>query len=399
MRKYHKIEVSSSEIETILKGHPWLYKEKYSKFFSNIDKIRTGDIVDIFDSSSNFIARGLYDSDSEILVRIFTYDFNELIDEKFFINRIGKSFQLRKKIINFEETNAFRLVYGESDYLPALVIDCYGDYAVIQFYSHSLFPHRYAIYHALKTVLPNIKGIYQKDRTKGEKEEDRKGYLVEGEEAPNDLIIKENGIYFYANLTIGQKTGLFLDQRENRKTIQKYCKDKNVLNCFSYTGGFSVYAALAGAKKVTSVDLSKKCIESAQENFKLNSLNPQEHEFIAEDVFEFLNKYSGKNYFDIIILDPPAFATSKKHVFNAYHGYKRLNALAINSLKEGGILISSSCSTQLTPELFMKALKDSAKITKREIQVIEMRFQPPDHPINVFFPEGLYLKFFISIIR
>ena len=401
LNKITKITLNNNLSNQIKINHPWIYKESFKGRERLLKQLRTGDSVGLYDQANNFLAYALFDEDSDIALRVFSRSSKEIDWESLFYKRIFKAFSLRKKIIDKSCTTAYRLVYGESDRLPGLVVDIYDKFAVIVVYTPSLLDFIPIIAKILIEKF-QYKGIYLKERFKpktGNLEKSSSCKFIMGEEIIDKLQVLENGFNFVVDVEHGQKTGLFLDQRDNRLSIMKYCKGKTVLNCFSYTAAFSVYAAKAGAKKVVSVDLAKWVRAWAIDNFTINDINAEDHVFICGDVFEVLNRdiKKGRKY-DMVIMDPPAFARSKKHVFSALKGYKEINRLALKVLEPGGVLVSSSCSTQITPKMLLESINEAAISVNRKVHVVEMRGQAPDHPIISSFPEGNYLKFFICIV-
>jgi 23S rRNA (cytosine1962-C5)-methyltransferase len=299
-----------------------------------------------------------------------------------------------------KETNGYRVVYGENDLLPGLVVDRYADYAVVQFHNAGIAAWKKEITAALVSIL-EPKGIYERSDMKtrhleaGETEE--KNNLLYGK-VPDQIKIKENGFTFVVDVKTGQKTGFFLDQRDKRAALQKYVKGKHVLNCFSYTGGFSVYAAAAGAKSTTSVDGSEPALKLAEENFKVNKLDEKKAEFILADVKQYLPEQK-KGSFDVIILDPPAFVKDRHKVREGLQGYRKINEMALRILPENGILVTASCSAHVSMQDFRFMLSEAAARTGRTVQIIETFTHGIDHPELVAFTEGEYLKCLFAIVR
>lgn len=346
------------------------------------------------------MARGYCNKNSQIAVRIFTRNPEEKIDALFFEKKFKDLMAGREKFINTRNTNAFRAVFGESDGIPGLIIDKYADVYVIQIHTLGMEMLRDFAIEAIRKVF-NPKTIFEKSDVGVRLQEGLKDMPVRhiwGEELPDEIEIMENGIKFLVNIREGQKTGFFLDQRENRKTVQKYASGKKILNCFCYTAGFSVYAALAGSTKTVNIDESKPALETAKLNFQINGLNPEKHDFIAEDAFKILENFARtKEKFDIVILDPPAFVKNQKSLKKGLSGYLFINEQALRILPQGGILISSSCSAHVTDEMFQKTLAMAASKANCSLKTIEIKHQPIDHPFNVHFPEGKYLKFYVML--
>jgi 23S rRNA (cytosine1962-C5)-methyltransferase len=297
-------------------------------------------------------------------------------------------------------TDAYRWIFGESDGLPGITVDLYGSYAVIQTYADSVATLAPLVADALRDETP-LRGILIRSRSRpdaeGEHEQSGKIERLWGEWPAEDLTVMEHGLLFRANLFTGQKTGLFLDHRENRYTLQRIAAGKSVLNCFAYTGAFSVYALRGGATTVTSCDIAADAIEDARLNFRLNGYDPDAHRFVAADVFELLAKYAAmKRTFDIVVLDPPSFARARKHVEVALRAYTRLNQLALACVAPGGLLVSASCTSQVSVDMFRGMLATAAARSNRVLRVIHEAGQPSDHPVAAHFPEGRYLKFMIA---
>jgi 23S rRNA (cytosine1962-C5)-methyltransferase len=284
--------------------------------------------------------------------------------------------------------------------LPGVVVDLYAGYAVLKLYSAGLKAFRPLIVEALKAGVPQLKGIIGRDEIGRDDVEDAdgtgSGQLLWGRPAPERIAILERGVAFWVDVYRGQKTGFFLDQRENRRLIRGVARDREVLNCFCFTGGFSVNAALGGARSITSVDSDEDAIALAQENFTLNRIPLGSHDFLAADVFDALSAFrEQKRAFDLIILDPPAFAKSQRNVEAAIAGYASLNRQALGLLRPGGLLATASCSARVTAEAFFNAVKEAAFKAGRDLALLEERYQPPDHPVRIQFREGRYLKFFV----
>jgi len=354
-------------------GHPWLYRNHLPKH-----NLKDGEWLKLVAGSKT--KYGLYDANSAIAVRIFG---DEPVTKEVIQKKIKNAIALRSLIDS--DTTAYRLVYGEADYLPGLVVDKYGRYLVLKTYGSSLSTIIPEVVWALKTEL-RVKGILLR--------ESKNLTALWGELPPQELTIVENGLRFIANLYHGQKTGLFLDQRENRQTVRRYAKNKNVLNLFSYNGAFSVYALAGSAKRVRSVDISAAANKDALKNVALNNLDSAKHEAITADVFDLLSQYvQRKERFDMVILDPPSLAKDKKSRFAAIRAYRKLNMLAMRVLKANGLLFTASCTSQISEKDFLDLLKESAQNRKLNIQIIHQAGHAPDHPVPLSFPEARYLKF------
>lgn len=394
---YPKILLKPGKEHIMNSRHPWIFSMALQYF----GEVESGSLVDVYDSGGKkFLARGYYNEKSQIAVRILTLDHAQLINTDFFVKRFAELKKIREHFIDTKQTNAYRLAFGESDGVPGLIVDRYNKVLVIQVHTLGMEMLKQEVVSALKAVF-NPESIYERSDIGVRAQEglmDQPKGLLFGPSFAKEIEILENGIPMLVNIEDGQKTGMFLDQRENRKALQAYVKDKTVLNCFCYTGGFSLYAALAGAKKVTSVDSSGPALETAQRNFELNGLDPKKHEFLDKDVFDLLDEYRNKRTeFDVIILDPPAFVKNQKSLKKGLQGYTFINERALQLLPKGGILVSSSCSAHVTDELFQKMLALAAAKAHCTLRVIEMRNQPIDHPYNLFFPEGKYLKYYVML--
>jgi 23S rRNA (cytosine1962-C5)-methyltransferase len=375
-------------------GHPWVFR----KALERPPKIPAGSVIDLVEEGK-FVARGYYDPHSAISVRVFTRDPRETIDIEFFRRRVRGSWELRQKLIDLEGTDSFRLIHGEGDGLPGVVVDLYAGFAVLKLYSAGLTPYRSMLLEALRLEVPGLKGVIGRDEVPRDDEPDEErgiGKMLWGEKAPERISISERGAKFLVDAYSGQKTGFFLDQRENRHLIRRLGKGRDVLNCFCYSGGFSVNAALGGANSVFSVDQDADAIALARENFHANGIAAEKHDFLAADVFELLASFKEEGRtFDLIILDPPAFAKSQRAVESAIAGYASLNRQALAVLRPGGLLATASCSARVTPEDFFLAVKEAGFKAGVDLALVEERYQPPDHPIRLQFPEGKYLKFFV----
>lgn len=359
----------------IYRKHPWIFSGAFKAITADIE---SGDWVDVLDYSNNFICTGHFTAGS-IAVRVLGYTKIEN-RAQFYSEKIEAAYKYRQACqVLSEETDLFRLVFGEGDGLPGLVIDYYNGHCVLQCHSSGMFQDAALIAEALKKLSLRIETIYVKNEKEG-------SYLFGN---TSETVVKENGNLFHVNWVEGQKTGFFIDQRDNRKLLGEMASGKSVLNVFSYTGGFSIYALNNKASKVVSVDLSESAIALANKNAELNQVS-KNHSAIAVDAFEYL-KLEAVN-FDIVVLDPPAFAKRRSANHNAVQGYKRLNALALKKMKKGSFLFTFSCSQNISRQLFYDTIRAAAIDAGREIKVIQQLAQPKDHPINVFHPEGEYLK-------
>jgi 23S rRNA (cytosine1962-C5)-methyltransferase len=371
--------------ESLLRFHPWVFSGAIHHLDDGIEE---GDVVRVVSEKGVFIAVGHYQQGS-ISVRVLTFNDVE-IDDAFWHSRIQSALNMRQDIglANSSNTNAFRLVHGEGDLLPGLIIDVYDKTAVMQAHSIGMHMSRHAIAKALAEVMKGrIENIYYKSETTLPFMEPENGFLLGNSD---DNIAIENGLRFYVDWLRGQKTGFFVDQRENRALLEKYAKGKRVLNMFCYTGGFSFYAMRGGAQLVHSVDSSAKAIELTRRNVELNFPGDPRHEAFCEDAFKYLD--SSSHTYDLIILDPPAFAKHRGALHNALKGYTRLNEKAFEKIEKGGILFTFSCSQVVSKDHFSNAVFTAAAQAKRKVRILHQLHQPADHPINIYHPEGEYLK-------
>lgn len=386
---YKKIKLKPKKEESLKRFHPWIFSGAVQQKDNDLVE---GEVVNVYTAGNEFIAVGHYQIGS-IEVRVLSFE-QEEINLDLWKKRLGSALELRKSIgLLSSENNSYRLIHGEGDLLPGLIIDVYAETAVIQSHSVGMHESRMMICEALKEVMGNVlKNIYYKSETTlpykanlGAENE----YLYGGKDVSD--IALENGLKFYPDWIKGQKTGFFVDQRDNRALLEKYAKDRKVLNMFCYTGGFSFYAMRGGAKLVHSVDSSSKAIMLTNKNVELNFPDDNRHEAFAEDAFKFLGKIGTEDY-DLIILDPPAFAKHRGAIKNALQGYKRLNAVAFEKIAPGGILFTFSCSQVITKDMFRLAVFSAAAISGRKVRILHQLSQPADHPINIYHPEGEYLK-------
>ena len=385
---YKSIYLRKGKEESLNRFHPWIFSGAIHHMDDNIEE---GEFVNIFTASNEFIAVGHYQIGS-IAIRVLTFSKVE-ISYDFWCDRLSSALKMRQNvgIANNNVNNTYRLVHGEGDYLPGLVIDCYGETAVMQAHSVGMHVCREEICRALIKVMgERIKHVYYKSETtlpfKAELGQEN-GFMYGGTD--NDIAI-ENGLKFHVDWLRGQKTGFFVDQRENRNLLEHYAKGKSVLNMFCYTGGFSVYAMRGQAKLVHSVDSSAKAVELTNRNIALNFPDDLRHEAFCEDAFKYLD--NNDNKYDLIILDPPAFAKHRAALRNALKGYTRLNVKGLQRIKHGGILFTFSCSQVVSKEHFRNAVFTAAAQAGRKVRILHQLHQPADHPINIYHPEGEYLK-------
>ena len=390
MKMYKEIVLKPKKEESLKRFHPWLFSGAIARKPEMLDE---GEVVRVIASDGSFLGVGHYQIGS-ISVRILSFR-DEQIDAAFYRESVSQAYKLRNELhLVSGDNNTFRLLHGEGDHLPGLIIDIYNDTAVIQ--AHSVGMHRdlALITDALKEILPSdrLKHIFYKSEgtlpfKAGLAPED--AYLSGGENVEG--IALENGLKFHIDWLKGQKTGFFIDQRENRKLLEYYSKGRHVLNMFCYTGGFSVYALRGGAVKVESVDSSSKAVNLTNQNITLNFGDEPRHASAAEDAFRYLKEVPEGKY-DLIVLDPPAFAKHRGAINNALQGYKKLNHSAMEKIAAGGILFTFSCSQVITKEQFRLAVFSAAAISGRKVRILHQLTQPADHPINIYHPEGEYLK-------
>jgi len=385
-----RVYLSPKKEESLKRFHPWIFSGAIHHTDSPLEE---GEIVDVYDSNNNFLAAGHCQIGS-IAVRILTFQ-QENIGEEFWKKRLENAFQLRRQLglINNPDTNVFRLVHGEGDNLSGLIVDIYGNTAVMQAHSPGMHIARHELAAALKELPAGnfIKNVYYKSEGtlpyKAELDAED-GYLYGGTDIPDYVV--ENGLKFKVDWVKGQKTGFFVDQRNNRDLLEKYAENRKVLNLFSYTGGFSAYAMRGKAELVHSVDSSSKAIDLLRTNMELNFPVDNRHQAFAEDAFLYLEK-TGQPY-DLMILDPPAFAKHRKVLRNALQGYKKLNALAFEKIQPQGIIFTFSCSQVVSKEDFRLTVFSAAAQSKRNVKILHQLTQQPDHPINIYHPEGEYIK-------
>lgn len=385
---YKTVHLKKGKEESLKRFHPWIF----SGAIHHLDEdISEGEIVRVVTFMGDFIAIGHYQIGS-IAVRVLSFQ-DIHVDETFWEARLGSALAMRRGIgmADNPQNNTYRLVHGEGDNLPGLIIDCYGKTAVMQAHSVGMHNNRFDICKALIKIMGDrIEQVYYKSETtlpyKAELGQEN-GFIYGSTE--EDVAI-ENGLKFHVDWLKGQKTGFFIDQRENRSLLEHYTKGRSVLNMFCYTGGFSVYAMRGQAKLVHSVDSSAKAVELTNQNIALNFPQDTRHEAFCEDAFKYLDTHDGK--YDLIVLDPPAFAKHRSTLRNALKGYTRLNVKGFQQIKSGGILFTFSCSQVVTKEQFRNAVFTAAAQAGRKVRILHQLHQPADHPINIYHPEGEYLK-------
>ena len=385
---YKKLYLKPGKEESLKRFHPWVFSGAIAKVEGEPEE---GEVVDVYTSKKEFIACGHFQIGS-IAVRVLTFR-QEEIGHGFWKHRLEVALDLRRSLglVDNPENNTYRLVHGEGDNLPGLIIDVYGQTAVMQAHSAGMHVYRMEIAEALSEVMGDIvKHIYYKSETTLPYKADlgpENGFIKGG--SPENVAL-ENGLKFHVDWLKGQKTGFFVDQRENRHLLERYSKGRNVLNMFCYTGGFSFYAMRGGANLVHSVDSSAKAIDLTNQNVELNFPGDQRHQAFAEDAFKYLDRMGDQ--YDLIILDPPAFAKHRDALRNALRGYSKLNAKAFEKIKPGGILFTFSCSQVVDKKDFRNAVFTAAAQSGRSVRILHQLTQPGDHPVNIYHPEGEYLK-------
>ncbi|MBP3587191.1 MAG: class I SAM-dependent rRNA methyltransferase [Paludibacteraceae bacterium] len=392
------IQLKPKKDESLLRFHPWVFSGAINKILLDphypFDAPQEGDLVCVKSSEGKIMGVGHYQIGS-IAVRMLEFFVSEL-PENFWEQRITSAYNLRESVgLVSSENNTYRLIHGEGDFLPGLVIDVYANTAVIQAHSIGMHLQRLQIAEAVIKVVPGVENVYYKsDDTlpfKATIEGDRVGYLIQTQTAmPDEFWAKENDLYFRIDWLKGQKTGFFVDQRENRALLERYARGRDVLNMFCYSGGFSVYALRGGAHLVHSVDVSEKAIALVRDNVHYNFPTQTNHEAYAQEAFSFMSNIRDK--YDLIILDPPAFAKHRDAIHNALRGYQRINAKAIEQIRKGGILFTFSCSQAIDKDMFRRAVFSAAAQVGRKVRILHQLHQPQDHPINIYHPEGEYLK-------
>ncbi|MCX8110914.1 MAG: class I SAM-dependent rRNA methyltransferase [Syntrophorhabdaceae bacterium] len=387
MEQTISLTVNQDKIGPIKGFHPWVFSRAIKKI---PDGLRPGQPVKLYDEYNTFLAQGYFNSYSQITVRIWSYDEQEKIDDEFFKRRIKTAYKIRQEYVESTETDAFRLINGENDLLPGLIVDKYERYLVVQFHTRGIDAWRDKITASLEEIIRPA-GIYERSDMPVRETEGliRNNRLILGD-IPDFVEIKENGFRFLVDIRHGQKTGFFLDQRDKRKAFMKYAKDASVLNCFSYTGGFSVYSMAGGANRVINVDTSVDALDLARENIRLNGFNLDKCKFIRIDAKEYLKNCEER--FEAIILDPPAFIKDRKKMKEGKVGYKGINELAMGLINEGGVLLTCSCSAHLGLEDFRYLLSEAAGKAHRPFKILETYIHGIDHLQLVPFTEGSYLK-------
>ena len=395
MKEYRSVTLRRGKEESLNRFHPWVFS---GAIFRQDDGIEEGDVVNVVASDGRHIGVGHYQIGS-IAVRILDFA-DRLVDEAFYRERLSEAFHLRKTLgLLRDDNNAFRLVHGEGDFLPGLVVDIYGPTAVVQAHSPGMHYARDIIARVLVDMHDaGVENVYYKSETTlpyKAQLDPQNDYIIGS--YTTDVAV-ENGLKFHVDWLKGQKTGFFVDQRDNRAFLQRYSAGRRVLNMFCYTGGFSFYALRGGAELVHSVDSSAKAISLTNANVELNFPGDNRHKAFTADAFDFLNEME-PNAYDLIVLDPPAFAKHRGAIRNALIGYRRLNARALEKIASGGILFTFSCSQAISREQFRLAVFSAAAQSRRRVRILHQLTQPADHPVNIYHPEGEYLKGLILYVE
>ena len=388
------VTLKKGEGRTLKAGGLWVFDNEIAKIDGEFEN---GDIVAVLDFDGYFMGYGFINTNSKITVRLLTRKKDDVVDEKFIEKRVRDAWNYRKDTI---DTSSCRIIFGEADFLPGIVVDKFSDVLVVESLALGIDKLKPVILDCLKKVLAEdgitVRGVYERSDAKvrqNEGMERYKGFI--GREFDTKVEIVENGVHYYVDVRDGQKTGFFLDQKNNRKSVQRIVKDKTVLDCFTHTGSFALNAGYAGAKEVLGVDASDLAVEQARENAQLNNLQDRV-KFMTADVFDLLPKLEeeGKKY-DVVILDPPAFTKSRSSIKNAVKGYREINLRGLKLVKDRGYLVTCSCSHFMDPELFAKTIKEAAHGAHKRLRQVEFRTQAPDHPILWAADESYYLKFYI----
>ncbi|MFQ3206879.1 MAG: 23S rRNA (cytosine1962-C5)-methyltransferase [Glaciecola sp.] len=376
--------------KSMLRRHPWIFEGAIEK---TEGVIRSGDTVDILANDGTWLAKAAYSPESQIRARVWSFTKSEVIDNAFFKRKIEQALARKQEILKKHNTNAFRLIAAEADGLPGITIDVYVNVVVVQLLSAGAEKHRSKILWAILQLFPDAVVHERSDVDVRKKEGLTPLVQTLHGELPDTIIIEENGVKICVDLINGHKTGFYLDQRENRRIAASYCNGKTVLNCFSFTGTFGLYALAAGATQIINVDASESALTLSAKNVSINGLDESKVTHLKRDVFELLREYkeSGTK-FDVIVLDPPKFVSSKHNLSKASRGYKDINRLALSLLNENGTLLTFSCSGLMPQDLFQKIVADAALDAQRDVFFVQRLAQSEDHPVSGNFPEGYYLK-------
>lgn len=383
---YKKLILKSGRERSLINRHPWVF----SGAVKDLPQAENGEIIEVHSNHKELLGYGFFSPNSQITCRVFEFTQEEItIDAAFWIGKLQNAFNLRRRLFNAAETNCYRLLHAEGDFFPGIIIDVYGAVAVVQVLVRGVEQIAEIVYQGLNQLGFNF--IYLKTKQNTQLlEQVEQGSRWVGAAHPMPITVLEHGISFQVNVETGQKTGFFIDQRENRKLLAEWSNGKKVLNTFSYSGGFSIYALKAGASLVHSVDSSRDAIALCEANIALEGMQDK-HQSFTEDCFDFLKRIDD-DFYDVVVLDPPAFAKNARSVPNAARGYQNLNALGFRKIKKGGILFTYSCSQHIDKDLFRKVVFAAAAEARRNVRVLKQLSQPEDHPINIFHPEGEYLK-------
>ncbi|WP_199137655.1 class I SAM-dependent rRNA methyltransferase [Pedobacter sp. ASV12] len=386
-----EIKLKKGKEKAVLQRHPWVFSGALEKVKGDP---KNGDVVKVLDSHNEFLAYGYFNDQSRVAVRLIEWNEEQAINKAWYGQKINQAIQARAHLLQKENTNAYRLIFSEADFLPGLIVDKYADFLSVQILSTGIEKAKDVIIEALCEAL-NPKGIFDRSDATARTHEGitAENGLLWGEAPATFIEVKENGITYHINIVEGQKSGFYCDQRDNRQLLASYAKGKTVLDCFSYSGGFSLNALLQGAAQVTSVDSSALAIETLKQNIELNQFDHQIHTAIQSDVNKQLRAFKdeGKK-FDIVVLDPPKYAPSRSALDRAARAYKDLNRLGLLLLESGGLLATFSCSGAVDIETFKQIIAWAALDAGKEVQVIRQFSQPEDHPVRLSFPEGEYLK-------
>ncbi|NJL19622.1 MAG: class I SAM-dependent rRNA methyltransferase [Leptolyngbyaceae cyanobacterium SM1_3_5] len=386
-----EIRLSPSLKERLAQGHPWVYRNHVPPDLH----LPSGTWVKI--RCANWTSFGLWDAKGSIAIRLFSP--RQVPDARWLRDQVSFAWELRSPLRD-QDCTAYRWLFGEGDGLPGITVDLYGEFAVVQTYMEGATVLLDWLVDALKSIAPLQGVILRSQHIDRDAEFAGKTQLLWGENPPIDLVVREYGLQFQVNLQTGQKTGLFLDHRDNRRFVEGMSRDRTVLNCFCYTAAFSLYALRGGASHVTSVDIGKGLAEAAEINVRLNGLNLDRHRFATADCFDWLDAaVQQKKTFDLVILDPPSFAKSKQNRFAALRAYTKLNSIALRCVAPGGFLVTASCTSQISPEAFKEMLAAAGGNCQRQLQIIHEAGQAIDHPVPAQFPEGRYLKFIVGRVR
>lgn len=397
MSNFIKVLLKKGKEKSILRFHPWVFTGAIEGIVGNPDD---GEIVEIYSNDKNYLASGFFQSEGSIAVKIFSFE-KDTYNSDFWKIKINKALRLRESLglINNQLTNTFRLIHGESDMMPGLIVDCYNDIAVVQFHNNGVYKIKDILVESLTELKKlNIKTIYNKSETtliSKNNQNIKNEFIFNSSVSP--IEVKENGNKFFVDFIEGQKTGFFIDQRENRILLENYCNNKKVLNVFCYSGGFSVAALKSCAKLVHSVDSSQKAIDLTVKNIEINFGNTTKHYAFTKDAFDFIEYY--QEDYDIVVLDPPAFAKQLHLKEKGLRGYRNINTKVINKMKSGSILFTFSCSQAISREEFRTMIFSASALAGKNVKILHQLSQSADHPVNIFHPESEYLKGLVLYIE